>query len=494
MICSYLKQLNMKMKRFLPIGLLFTILLPGCQTNEMDDIPTAATNEKVVLTPQELLSVKFESSPELEQTELFDLVKAFQSTEVKKNVNTRGAASAVSCEIKDKYYLNKNTAAELNTKSAEAEQEQIPIYKIGFSAEKDTGLAIVSGDRRAPHILAYIDKVKSNDASLLDGPSALLQWAEMYVQNEVKAFDAIKDSLYESAVSKISDGLNLPIQDIKYETIADKVAVVNNDATRSQPIEEVPSNLNQNSAVGPFCFSAWGQWEPYNCKLPRGNCEKYFPGWIEESNYPTGAAPVAIAHLMTCVEPAMTITGVRMNWSYLTENKEIKAPDYFTAGDPLDKREMVGTLFKQIYEKTKSYEVKNTNGVVTGATCSVTDVNNYIQSIFACNAVEGWNINTVKSSLKAERAVYVYGKADNRESAGVTPFILDGLKEMYGRIENVPKNVNLTYLHANFGFGGGYQDGYYLMEIEKPTITFETTIPLIFKDNAMTIIAHIRKK
>lgn len=32
------------------------------------------------------------------------------------------------------------------------------------------------------------------------------------------------------------------------------------------------------------------------------------------------------------------------------------------------------------------------------------------------------------------------------------------------------------------------------MDIKTPTITFETTIPLIFKDNAMTIIADFRKK
>lgn len=50
------------------------------------------------------------------------------------------------------------------------------------------------------------------------------------------------------------------------------------------------------------------------------------------------------------------------------------------------------------------------------------------------------------------------------------------------------------YLHANFGFGNGYQDGYYLMDIKTSTITFETAIPLIFKDNAMTIMADFRKK
>ncbi len=42
--------------------------------------------------------------------------------------------------------------------------------------------------------------------------------------------------------------------------------------------------------------------------------------------------------------------------------------------------------------------------------------------------------------------------------------------------------------------GNGYQDGYYLMDIEKTTITFETTVPLIFKDQALTMIANIKLK
>ena len=43
-----------------------------------------------------------------------------------------------------------------------------------------------------------------NQDALYTSPNALLQGSEMYIRNEVTKFDEIKDSLYESAVLKIS--------------------------------------------------------------------------------------------------------------------------------------------------------------------------------------------------------------------------------------------------------------------------------------------------
>ena len=132
--------------------------------------------------------------------------------------------------------------------------------------------------------------------------------------------------------------------------------------------------------------------------------------------------------------------------------------------------------------------------MLRGQICLMSDVENYLASYFNYSKKTSWNINTVKNSLKATKPVLIYGKPDNIATDGVTPFILDGIKECYGRIDNVPSDVDVCYLHANFGFRNAYQDGYYLMDIKTSTITFETAIPLIFKDNAMTIMADFQKK
>jgi hypothetical protein len=104
-------------------------------------------------------------------------------------------------------------------------------------------MAVVSGDRRAPHILAYIDNIKENQDSLYTSPNALLQWSEMYIRNEVTKFDEIKDSLYESAVLKISKELYITSKDIDYEAIKNQIIINNSSISRSKPITEVPSNL-----------------------------------------------------------------------------------------------------------------------------------------------------------------------------------------------------------------------------------------------------------
>lgn len=479
------------MKSILSLGIISLLcLLFGCQSNEMENITT--NNGKVLLSPLEFLSIQYNNSPELTQTELFNLVKAFQLNESADK--TKSLSNQVSLNIKNKYFLGKNIVTKSNTNPSNLKniEGQIPIYEIELISNGDTGKVLVSGDRRAPHVLAYIDKITENDSCLSTAPNVLIELAKMYVQSEVDAFETIKDSVYNSAISKISKDLEIDPQDINFANIENEITVEILQS-RSTAIEEVPSNLRVLTAVFPLCPSTWGQWEPYNCQLEKGECEKLFPGWIETSNYPTGIGVVSLAHIMACTEPEITAYGTKIDWAYLTEKKEIKAPDYFNAGDPIAKRNMVGNLFKLIYTQTNSKPIKNAKGVVTGTSCTVADMENFLFKTLSCGSKSSWNIKTITESLMDNNPVYVYGKPDNKPSDGVYPFILDGYKKCFGRIDNVPQDIEVKYIHANFGFGGGSQDGYYLMDVYTGSLAFETTIPLIFKDNALTIIPNIKK-
>lgn len=462
----------------------------GCQSEEEKD--ASDYNKKVVLSPQELMCISYENSPELTQNEIFDLVSEFHS-KITHN-NTRSDNHISSLTIKRKYYFNTlDSVKKSNTRSLKNEGQQIPICEVHFSSNGEKGMAIVSADKRSPHILAYINKIKDTKEESSLGPNVMLALAKACITSEVKYFESIKDSLQAVTMAKISKTLNITTHDFEYDKIKNKIIVENNN-TRSTPIAEIPENLEIKSGTGPLCPSTWDQLAPYNCKLPMDNCEIIFPGWVEYTNYPTGCAPVAIAHLMACVEPALTLSNININWGYLTENPRIIEPDYFNPGDPLDKREMVGLVFREIYDKIGSYPTKNSNNYVKGSTATVNNTNSYIKSFFSCSQETSWSTSLVKRSLRNGNPVYVYGAPEGNGSTAVYTFILDGIRECWGRINNVPRDIDITYIHANFGFGGGSQDGYYLMELDNSNIVFETSIPLIFKTSALTIISEIKRK
>ena len=50
-------------------------MIAGCQSNEIEDI--TPPSKEVQLSPEELLSIRYKSSPELSQTEVFNLLTTF---------------------------------------------------------------------------------------------------------------------------------------------------------------------------------------------------------------------------------------------------------------------------------------------------------------------------------------------------------------------------------------------------------------------------------
>lgn len=64
-----------------------SLMIAGCQSNEIEDI--TPPSKEVQLSPEELLSIRYKSSPELSQTEVFNLLTTFQSSELKNNAHSR---------------------------------------------------------------------------------------------------------------------------------------------------------------------------------------------------------------------------------------------------------------------------------------------------------------------------------------------------------------------------------------------------------------------
>lgn len=83
-----------------------SLMIAGCQSNEIEDI--TPPSKEVQLSPEELLSIRYKSSPELSQTEVFNLLTTFQSSELKNNAHSRITFQPNIFQIKEKYYLSKN--------------------------------------------------------------------------------------------------------------------------------------------------------------------------------------------------------------------------------------------------------------------------------------------------------------------------------------------------------------------------------------------------
>ena len=77
------------------------LMIAGCQSNEIEDI--TPPSKEVQLSPEELLSIRYKSSPELSQTEVFNLLTTFQSSELKNNAHSRITFQPNIFQIKEKY-------------------------------------------------------------------------------------------------------------------------------------------------------------------------------------------------------------------------------------------------------------------------------------------------------------------------------------------------------------------------------------------------------
>lgn len=488
----------MKIKEaILSLSILF--VLYGCQEDKFEYIDAnKCEKSKVILTTDELLSIQYAESPELGTLEIVGLLKEFKKNRfVDQAVVTRSGNQETSFNIKKKYYLN--DGGSVKTRNSEEKKELIPIYEINVLSEEGEGIAVVSADRRAPHVLAFVDRIDEKNDSLFAAPNALLDWAKACVENEIKTFETVRDSVYNEAITKIADQLKMDSQQISYKEVKDYITV-GSVSTRAMPISEIPASLTVVSGTYPLCPVTWDQNQPYNSKLPKDNVDIFF-GMTEYTNVPCGIANVALAHLFACLKPIGIYPGSirspqnpydRPKWNILTQNPIIVAPDYFNQGDPLDIRDEVGNFFNSIYTHTGSTAQKNSSGAVIGTSTLLSKVESYMNYILDTDGKYSWDISRIKSSLSNAHPVFVYGRAENNNS--ICPFIIDGIMNCYGRISEVPRDINLTYLHSNFGFGEGYQDGWYLMELNNSSVIFETNIPLIFSSNNLTIIPNIREK
>lgn len=258
----------MKIKLFF-IGVL-GILYSCQQQNEVDT--RNEVNTKVKLTPEEYLSILPHKNNNLSEIEAVNIVEEFVKDKPHSRVGFRNKIY-----IKDEAFLNKAQSRSTS---------RIPIYNVVVENEESRNIAIVSGDKRFPSVIAYFSEPDEKH-SLVDANDLLIEMAKSVFLDNIAIVENLQDSLGESTLQKLSSELNIEIDQTDYENLKSHITVVN-PQTKSTIIKDPDASL---SRFGPFINVSWDIGMPYN-RLMAQSCPD---NWLWDNRYPISSAVVAVA-------------------------------------------------------------------------------------------------------------------------------------------------------------------------------------------------------
>lgn len=291
-------------------------------------------------------------------------------------------------------------------------------YIVNF--ENNEGFVLVGANTAAPEVIACVDKGN------YDGGITPVDGFNMYIED-------ISAQLESISVSRI----DIPTDPTAYITKP-------NDAT---------------TTVNPLVSVSWHQREPFNWYCPV----------ISGVTTPTGCVATSIAQIMTVYEAPTSI-----NLTYSNAHASNIALDWANMKD---------SQHSSFHNTTCQYCIQNAALLreigervdmdydVDGSGAYSSKVKNGILSFgYACDDYTEYSFNSVFSSIKVNRPVYIdAAKADNSSAHA---WVVDGSR--YIRDEDLIYEVSSTsskyvgkagredyYLHFNYGWGGT-SDGYYI--------------------------------
>lgn len=467
----------MKTLRFLFLTSILLIGICSCYSNieqEGMSIDDAGITQYVELSEAEFISVMYDNKRELKENEVFDIVKRFQSAYENKTP-TRGLADGSTFKIKGKYYISTLSTIP-NSRSAGGEKIESPIYEVALNNGESEGLAIVSGDSRAPIVLAYIPKVSNQEEFNLSAASELMRMSKESLLLDLMKMKSIRDSLKTITIEKISSSLGIKPTEVTLNVILQNVMLKSDgpNLTRatSTQIENMPTQIL--SMVYPMITTNWDQRAPYNSKLMMANVWNGSGGTY--TNVYAGCAVIAVAQLLAYCEPSMTIGNAPVNWSLLKENSKISNTD------SQQKKEMIGSLIAEIYEKTATQPSYNDSGYVTGSGSYYYNYIPYMNQFVLSGDYQLYNADVVKNSLDRKRPLLIRGEGH--------AFILDGYIIAKKNTRTIVKNYDL-YWHANLGWGD-LNTGFYRLNLDT-NVDFESGSNVYHTEN-LYIVPDIVKK
>jgi len=250
-------------------------------------------------------------------------------------------------------------------------------------------------------MIAYIPNAVDTLLDVESGPVLLLKQAEEILLYKDQIYNKIKDSLRIATLENIKKQLNMESNQIKFNDIKDLIEIKNINNTKSTINRDPANGQTLLARTGPYLFTEWNQTAPYNSNLG-GAC----PDWFgDPTNYNVSAVIVSTAQILAFFQPPMAVNRNTINWTYLKEKPEIIAPDYFNAGDPIDKRNMIAALMAFC---SNSCAISYT---CSGSTYYMSNITNFWKTYgISSDASKNFDFSIIKTALDNVKLTFCHGK------------------------------------------------------------------------------------
>lgn len=467
----------MQKNKYLTFILIAPFILLSCTDADIDNgiNNKRIENNKIVLTPEENVSIAYDNPKELAEEEIRNVVFNFQNNiNSGKGFTTRNSeVSKIS--IKKKFYITENNNIienVTNTRSTTSNELTVPIFEVELSSYNgEKSLAVVCGDERMPEVLFYSENY-CPDFEIDNGTRYLLELSKKNILSDIRQIEHIKSTKRDSTLNKIARQWNMPKEKVCYAAIKDQIVTADKISTRNNnpgnPIGGVDRpDLYVVGYVNPMSKVVWSQNAPYKSAMPKmmifdGNAGEF------EGNIPVGCANVAIGMIFSIIKPNMFLdNNQKVDWDYATSFS------YINNYSPQDLIDMISGLLAQIAAGTMSVpyreekelididtESKYTKSVITQTTTTTVDAVNYLRTManFSGDGNYKFNGNQAKQSLFERKPVLLFGQGYEVDDdgniikkAGGHAWLIDGVV-----ITRHP--LNIGYYHfwsVNIGWGRG---------------------------------------
>lgn len=397
----------MKKKEFY-FGVLLSCMTISCSQQEFSSdeqlIDGQVPKTTLELSGSEYLSVCFTGNNELSESEALSILEDFISGQ---GTNTRNNDNHF-FKLKNKTIIN---SKKMTSRSTDSKNDHITFYEFSMGdCQSEAGFAVVCGDKRFPHVLAFSDEASTEE---VEPAQIMIKLAQNVAIKHISKIRFIEDSLRNSTLHKISKEMSIPIDEIDINNIESKIYITEVPEVNSRGQQIVnPGGGDLMAQISPLTSTKWNQDSPYNhfADFAPQNLSDYF-GESYKNHYPAGCVNIAIAQACAYLKPN---TGLS-NFSW-TDASAVS----FSKNDTLSLASlMVSRMIDAIAEGSgTTYSEK-------GGSTSTEKARNFIKKwgLYMDNATD-CTFQNIKSTLDALRLVYV--TSDSRTVISSRAYVSSG--------------------------------------------------------------------